>query len=1396
MASDLRMAKPLYDWKRYWCSRDGHYSLEDEGFLVDPDSEWGRHYAKHVASFEAMEQYHYHCLVHLGEPGSGKSTTLEQEWEAMQRRVAGTRDCLVRADLREFSTDHHLAAKVFNSPTIERWKCGEGLLHLFLDSLDECQLRIDNISRVLRAEIRELDAGRLRLRIACRTADWPAGLEATLREKWGPGRVGVFELVPLRKKDVILAASTAGIDPAKFLGAIRSAGIAPLANRPVTLRFLMDIYAKSQSLPRGRAALYLEGCRCLAEEASESRRDAGALGDLTPSQRLTVAGRIAAVTMFCNRYAIWNGLYRGKPPEDVATDELVGGREGADATLTTVTREALLETLDTGLFNSRGPERLGWSHQSYAEFLAARHIHESKLPSKKALSFLFHPDGSGKVIPQLRETGAWLASLQPDVFRELIKTDPETLLRSDLTSTSDAERAELAEKLLLSFDTAQLLDDRELRPLYARLNSPELHAVLSPYLRDTAHNLFARHAAVCIADACNLQAPHSDLVNIALDPSQPPLVRRAAAGAVARSGDSQARAALRPLVLGLSGDDPDDELKGYGLQAVWPDHLTGAELFSVLTPRKRRTLLGSYWHFLKSDPGAAVRWAETVGPSRESEPLREIASNILGRALQEIGTPEVIAALARALVSYWNYSLDIPEFATQLLASEARRQRLARALYPFISVHLHGALILMDAVSLRPIDVPWLLGELDSTNENIQKCLAFVIVRCLDPEAVDTFDAILRTAVRNAVLSRELSPFIAVRTLGSPEAEREKNTFFLIHRQYETEKSEPSGPPDKAAFQTALKAPEPNTFFSVWELTLGQISGERSDAEPLPGWGKLDKLTRSQVLASAETYLTRTTFGSDRHDRHWWRDGQFPYYALAAHSALTLIEKEAPSQFRQLDQETWERWVPIVVLEWSSSGLPNPESRIVETAYQQSPANFLKTLDEIIDGENDRAGLLVLHHLDSFWNSAIADLLRSRLQRGRLKPTAYRHLLAKLLDREDAATRKWAQGLLQRAQTHFERMQEQTLGTAIELIAHTSDAGWNIVWPVFQADDDFARSALAGLQSIDPFRSFEFLLKLDAEDVAEFFLWLYPSRLHFVVGKHDQDENQNEEDQKGEIPLAVSMILRGLAYRATPEACIALRQIAQSRPLLAEVPWHLKTAEELARRNTWIPFAPADLLRSISSAAARFIRNGSDLLDVLVESLGRLQESFQGETPAAAELWSDVEPFVDPDSGKKRPIFRPKDEAFLSDYVKRHLDRDLKDRAVVINREVEIRRPMGGAPGERTDIHVTVAVPTSEPDIWVKVTVIIEVKGVWNPDLKTAMHAQLAGRYLRETGFGHGLYLVGWFACPQWDTKDPRSKTRRCASLIEAQQTLDKQAAFLSNSSRHLRAFVLNASLR
>src|SRR5262245_41856292 len=354
------MSNPTYNWKRFWCPRTGHMSLSDEGYLDDPDLEWGGYSNPDVVPYEIIERFP--CLGLLGEPGMGKTRTLQAQRLNINQKIEEEGDRTLWLDLGSYRSEDRLIRDLFAGEAFIAWARGGHRLHIILDSLDECLLRIDTVAALLGSEFHKYSDAlqRLYLRIACRTAVWPSTLADTLRSLWGEYFVKVYELAPLRRRDVVEAANANGIDADDFLQEVDHKVVAPLAMKPVTLDFLLNIYRKNGGFPSTQTELYRQGCRVLCEETSASRRDARLTGALTAEQRMAVAARIAAVTIFANRYAVWTGPDVGDvPEEDVPLGQLPGGKEAANGNDFEVGEAAVREALDTGIFSSRGPRRMG-----------------------------------------------------------------------------------------------------------------------------------------------------------------------------------------------------------------------------------------------------------------------------------------------------------------------------------------------------------------------------------------------------------------------------------------------------------------------------------------------------------------------------------------------------------------------------------------------------------------------------------------------------------------------------------------------------------------------------------------------------------------------------------------------------------------------------------------------------------------------------------------------------------------------------------------------------------------------------------------------------------------------------------------------------------------------------
>jgi hypothetical protein len=257
--------------KRFWVPRGTAPDLSDDGYLVDPESPHSIDRGASAVPFEALAGFP--VLGLLGEPGMGKSTVLNQE----ARRLAPPQengDRLLRVDLAACGTDVLVSQRIFQSKEIKSWKKSKNRLHLLLDGFDTCLQYVENLVALLLERLYDQPRNRLSLRIACRTTDWPADLETGLEDLWREQEqaVGIYELTPLRQKDVRALAEASGPSAAAFLSEVANLGAAQFANRPITLRFLLNSFRAGKGLPPRRTDLYREGCLVLCDECRDDLR--------------------------------------------------------------------------------------------------------------------------------------------------------------------------------------------------------------------------------------------------------------------------------------------------------------------------------------------------------------------------------------------------------------------------------------------------------------------------------------------------------------------------------------------------------------------------------------------------------------------------------------------------------------------------------------------------------------------------------------------------------------------------------------------------------------------------------------------------------------------------------------------------------------------------------------------------------------------------------------------------------------------------------------------------------------------------------------------------------------------------------------------------------------------
>lgn len=1174
------MALPDCPWKRFWYPREGQVSLADTGFLLDPEAELAKYYQTGVLPFDSIRDTK--CLVLLGEPGIGKSIALKTEFERVKTTAADKGDRAEWFDLREFSSEDRLSREILDSDGVRKWQNSQEILHLYLDSLDEGLLRIDNISRVLLSVLQQLPTSRLQLRIVSRPLDWPVTLENGLLEIWRGQDLRVFQLAPLRKVDVVVAAELWKIDAGQFIDEVISRDVVPFAIKPVTLKFLVGIFAKGHALPGSRAEVYFQGCERLCEEQNLDRRDSHrARGELTSSQRMAIAARIAALTQISNRSAIWLGLDENLAPQDLPLNSIVGGSVRDGTHEVDVSLRTAREALGTGLFSSRGLSRQGWQHQTYAEYLAAFHLNDHNLTQDKLRQFIMHPDGSGKVVPQLREVAVWLAGMNSTVFQMLARTDPEVLLRSDLVATTDTDRAALTKHLLESFEAGGVAGSLwSFRGGFARLKSAELAGILRPYISDGSRHWEARVAALEIMRACNLSELQPDVVAVALDRNDLLRVRVSAAEAIASVGDSDGRKAMRPLALGLAGDDPQDELKGYGLMSTWPWHLTAQELFAALTPIKTPEVIGgAYYRFLgrgiagrlKVEEFAdAMCWArQHCGGRDEVDRLHKLASEILDQMVDHIDQPAVASLLATALFERMHAYTNCDHITAKLCASgDATRRTLAALMFSSAAFYFpHGAFYVIDACALTTKDIPWMLDELSKTPDTVtRRLISEIISRRLDGREVYIFDAVLRAASSDHELQSAIGPLVSGISLGSRAATdmKEDHERLLANRQ-------PIAGPrvlDAERLGKLLATNNPEIFFQIYGLFRNNAQKPRKAADLLPGWTDLDLGVKARILSSAYDYL-RTRPPAP--DGTWWKEGRFTLGLLAGGCALDLVCMYSPAALDQLGDSDWDFWTPVILAHWTGESGAN-RSTLLAKSYQRATSIFLATLSDIIDGEDKRnQQVFVVREIGEVWSEKLAHMLGSKINGGTLAPISFKQIIAKLLSQKDPRAKLIAQTAATGSVPAEGDDRLKAVYATAELISHDPKE-WEIVWATLQANESFGVEVLQVVASEREYNSFATALK--ESEIADICIW---------ISKHGLEKADNSWVTPS-VALARwwNTLINFLAHKGTRDACAAIARLVQALPQYEGLKSTLRDAEERMRHATWVPLTPEEIIRIVA----------------------------------------------------------------------------------------------------------------------------------------------------------------------------------------------------------------------
>jgi len=528
-----------------------------------------------------------------------------------------------------------------------------------------------------------------------------------------------------------------------------------------------------------------------------------------------------------------------------------------------------------------------------------------------------------------------------------------------------------------------------------------------------------------------------------------------------------------------------------------------------------------------------------------------------------------------------------------------------------------------------------------------------------------------------------------------------------------------------------------------WALSLnegGQRHGHlRHNITEYPGWANISESEREFVRESARQFLLERSDG-------WEELGARTNYSDPGVVAIWLLRNEIDVDTALRDAVT-SKWIEAILGIWDTSSDHSQE--LFAFAYRTNPSRAINGWVRQIRRDCERHGHpFAIRRAETCFDTRLAEELIELIKI--LKdPKSVRMAIYELKEFDKVLASELAAYLLQREirkRGFNERMIEALI---IAGLGTGSRQVWMLAFPVLKSLPALAKRVLLSVPRDADSRSQNICEGLAEDELGDFYLLL--CRL-FPVSEDPKETSGFVSPRRGLVRVR-SGVLETLSSRNTLGACSQLRRLAMVFP--DEATWLLYRYQQTlsaVRRNEWQAFPLSDLAAVLTGDNKRIVRDNGDLMNLVLESLGALQQHLTESTlPAVEDLWQWE------GAGLKRKNFRHKDEEAVSDYIARWLrDRIGAESGVVVNREVQPRR------GKRTDIIV---------EAWshsldgrnrqeTPMSVTIEVKGCWNRQIKTGAKDQLLDDYLRPFRRTHGIFLVAWFHSPGCPKLAPHQLTQ------------------------------------
>lgn len=1401
------MTSSKYEWDRAW-SPSQTISVDFLGF---PSNYTDFRERTKLPTLEQLTSWP--CLILLGDPGMGKSTALEQV------NHADSSDIVRKYQLKKFSQGSELIRAVEEDAEFNSWLASEQKMYLYLDGFDEALLRIPTIEHTITDW---LDANKrkfrlnpvevkiegkatsfvgpgptLCLRITCRSATKYTSLKRSLENLFGKENVSVFEILPLSQEHVRIAAQTEGVDANDFVNSITSTETVSFAAEPITLKFLIGLYKKGglSTTEASKADFFLQGCRELSNEINS---DYASHVKLTGMQRLRIASRVAVYLLLTNKSGVWHG---SESPDsinnDLTLDDIVGDTFTVDHISETITLAKLLETLNTGLFTHIGENRIGFKHKAFSEFLAGWHLNEIKASTSTIQQFLTSPYDELKAVQHTHEVVSWLSLMNTDVFDLFVGHEPWLVLRSR-RRFNNKQKERITASLLTLANKFDIVDDYDWRRFFSELSHPGISKQLKPFITNRHKSPVARRIAIIIAGKCKVNSLTQQLMNVLTSTTEHKYLRKEAIIALGSIENPQTLTTIRSFGLEQHIDDVDDELKGAALRILYPEKLSTCEVLTALNRVKKDNLYGAYRGFIDQ--------LSISIPDNDLEKSLEFVLNDQDKFLDRDRNRDFEKFINKLISRCWSVQLTavgIQKIALLFLALRSKfigfpvenespfRRPILLAMLPHLSrpsdvFHILGTAGTGSSALILEEDWPWLIEQAHTTNSDTRLKIGKILWMMLKYDSARSINEFLELVFAFDELKTDHAHAISPIEIDSEEAANRRKMIGLSSKaNRETNESKKKS----LDFSPVEKAIEFLNKFSYqhldswWRLIyMMGIDPEKGnfqtshdfefDIMKLPLWTHLE-LQQDSIICTAKEYLNAFNPKTS-----WIYTNRYDRQELAGYKAMLLIYRKNVKFFDKLPASFWTAWSATVIYCTFNSlnELPDDRAYILKLCRDstQKPAQFYTHLEKYLLHQLKKTkSLFDLFKIKVLAGEGLFDLLLKILKNPICDEQNQGYIFDFLFEHKSEKARKYCYSLflkLTRDRVALDQLDFATLA-ASRLLINPTGLKWESFWKILAGSKTAIRIFMKASPSLG-FGSSRQIGHLTVRQKGDILLWIATnlsapedSSRGFLYSQSGVD---NLIDYKGQL-------VRSLIEEGTLDAVIVLQRASRTLPDDDNFRWWLVSARESMRAKTWSPPTSSELRAGLINNQNKLVRSDEELLLAVEESLSRFQRKLQGKNPTAFFLWN-----------QSKSMFGHKDENTLSDFIKMHLDYDLIERKLIVNREVEIKRSTGKSDGARTDIYIEVTNPNNDE----RYSLVIEVKGSWHSEIDTAMEHQLKNKYLSKHKSRIGLYLIGWFFCPLF------TQRHKHKSLSKLTTALKVQSKLLTEPDKKLSTLILNCTIR